>query len=42
MLSDLNRWSDAEKATNLAINLKGSALTVLSKLDNTEDATTEH
>ena len=32
MLFDMNRRSDAEKATYLAINLKGSALTVLSNL----------
>ena len=32
MLSKLNGWSDAEKVTYLAINLKGSALTVLSNL----------
>ena len=32
MLSELNGWSDAEKATYLAINLKGSVLTVLSNL----------
>ena len=32
MLAELNAWSDAEKATYLAINLKGSALTVLSNL----------
>ena len=32
MLSELNGWSDAEKATYLAINLKESALTVLSNL----------
>ena len=32
MLSELNGWSDAEKVTYFAINLKGSALTVLSNL----------
>ena len=32
MLSELNGWSDAEKATYLAINLKGPALTVLTNL----------
>lgn len=32
MLADLNGWTDVEKATYLAVNLKGSALTVLSNL----------
>ena len=32
MLADLNRWTDTEKATFLAINLKGAALSVLGNL----------
>jgi len=32
MLADLSGWNEVEKATYLAINLKGPALTVLSNL----------
>ena len=32
MLAGINRWNEEEKATFLAISLKGSALTVLSNL----------
>lgn len=32
MLAEINRWSDGEKATFLAVNLRGPALTVLTNL----------
>ena len=32
MLADVNRWSDAERATYLAVSLRGSALTVLTNI----------
>ena len=32
MLADVNGWSDAERATYLAVSLRGSALTVLSNI----------
>ena len=32
MLADVNHWSDAEKATYLAVSLRGSALTVLTNV----------
>ena len=32
MLATVNHWSDAEKATYLAVSLRGSALTVLTKI----------
>ena len=32
MLADVNHWSDAERATYLAISLRGSALTVLTNI----------
>ncbi len=32
MLFQLNGWSDAQKATYLAVNLKGPALTILSNI----------
>ena len=32
MLADVNHWSDAERATYLAISLRGSALTVLTNV----------
>ena len=32
MLAEMNRWSNKEKATYLAVSLRGSALTVLSNL----------
>ena len=34
MLADVNHWSDAERATYLAISLRGSALTVLTNISS--------
>ena len=36
LLADMNRWSDAEKATHLAISLRGAASTVLTNLHPTQ------
>ena len=36
LLADMNRWSDAEKATHLAISLRGAASTVLTNLHTTQ------
>lgn len=36
LLADLNKWSDADKAAHLAINLRGAAATVLANLPPTQ------
>ena len=32
LLAELNKWSEVEKATHLAVSLRGTALTVLTNL----------
>ena len=36
LLADMNKWSDTEKATHLAVSLRGTAATVLTNLHPTQ------